>query len=80
MAKASKNQFFVSAIASMQEQLLVSMNLMRNLSLIKSNDRQKRVQAEHEAILHALQRRDAPAAALAMRAHLEGARDRLFGK
>ncbi len=80
IAKASKNQFFVSAIASMQEQLLISMNLMRNLSLIKSSDRQKLVQAEHEAVLVALQRRDAPAAALAMRAHLEGARDRMFGK
>jgi GntR family transcriptional repressor for pyruvate dehydrogenase complex len=79
IAKASKNQFFVSAISSMQEQLLVSMNLMRNLSLLKSGDRQKKVQAEHEAILLALQRRDAEAAAQAMRAHLEGARDRMFG-
>lgn len=80
VAKASKNQFFVSAIASMQEQLLISMNLMRNLSLLKSGDRQMRVQAEHEAVLQALQRRDAVAAAQAMRTHLEGARDRMFGK
>ncbi len=45
VARASGNQFFISAIASMQTQVLVSMNLMRNLSLIKSVERQKVVQA-----------------------------------
>ena len=80
VARASKNQFFVSAIASMQEQLLFSMNMMRNLSLLKSRDRQKTVQAEHEAILHALQHHDSGAAELAMRQHLTNACDRMFGK
>jgi DNA-binding FadR family transcriptional regulator len=64
----------------MQAQVLVSINLMRNLSLIKSVERQKLVQVEHEAILAALQRRDAQAAGQAMRSHLENARNRLFGK
>ncbi len=80
IARASKNQFFVSVIASMQQQVLFSMNLMRNLSLVKSTERQKLVQTEHQAIVQALQRRDGPAAALAMRQHLENARDRMFGK
>jgi DNA-binding FadR family transcriptional regulator len=80
VARASGNQFFISAIASMQAQVLVSINLMRNLSLIKSVERQKLVQVEHEAILAALQRRDAQAAGQAMRSHLENARNRLFGK
>ena len=80
VARASRNQFFVSAIAQMQEQVLVSMNLMRNLSLLKSVERQKLVQAEHEVVLAALQRRDAEAAGLAMRSHLENARNRMFGK
>ena len=79
VAKASRNQFFVSAIAQMQEQVLVSMTLMRNLSLLKSVERQKLVQVEHEVILKALQNRDATAAALAMRRHLENARERMFG-
>jgi GntR family transcriptional repressor for pyruvate dehydrogenase complex len=80
VARASGNQFFVSAIASMREQVLVSMTLMRNLSLLKSVERQRLVQAEHEVILSALKRRDAEAAGLAMRRHLENARDRMFGK
>ena len=80
VARASRNQFFVSAIASMQQQMLVSMNLMRNLSLIKSVERQELVQAEHEVILKALQGRDADAASIAMRRHLENARGRMFGK
>lgn len=80
VARASGNQFFVSAIASMREQVLVSMTLMRNLSLLKSVERQRLVQAEHEVILAALKRRDADAAGLAMRRHLENARDRMFGK
>ena len=80
VARASGNQFFVSAIASMREQVLVSMTLMRNLSLLKSVERQRLVQAEHEVILSALKQRDAEAAGLAMRRHLENARDRMFGK
>ena len=79
VARASRNQFFVSAIASMRQQVLVSMNLMRNLSLIKSVERQDLVQAEHQLILKALQGRDAEAASSAMRMHLENARGRMFG-
>ena len=79
VARASRNQFFVSAIASMQEQVLVSMTLMRNLSLLKSVERQRLVQAEHEVVLAALKKRDAQAAGLAMRVHLENARNRMFG-
>lgn len=80
VARATRNQFFVSAIAQMQEQVLVSMTLMRNLSLVKSVERQKLVQAEHEVVLAALKRRDAEAAGAGMRAHLENARNRMFGK
>ncbi len=79
VARASGNQFFISAIASMQAQVLVSMELMRNLSLHKSVERQKLVQAEHEVLLAALRRRDAAAAEAAMRRHLENARSRMFG-
>jgi DNA-binding FadR family transcriptional regulator len=80
VARASGNQFFITAIASMQAQVLVSMNLMRNLSLLKSVERQKLVQAEHEVVLDALRRRDGPGAGAAMRSHLENARNRMFGK
>ena len=79
VARASGNQFFVSAIASMQAQVLMSMNLMRNLSLHKSVERQRLVQAEHQVLLAALTARDAAAAETAMRRHLENARSRMFG-
>lgn len=80
IARASKNQFFVSVIASMQQQVLFSMNLMRNMSLVKSISRQNLVQAEHLAIVQALKRRDAQAAGVAMRQHLENAQERMFGR
>ena len=80
IARASKNQFFVTVIASMQQQVLFSMNLMRNLSLVKSTERQKLVQTEHQAVVQALRRRNGQAAATAMRQHLENARDRMFGR
>ncbi len=79
IARASHNPFFISSVALMQEQVLVSMNLMRNLSLLKSIERQQLVQSEHAAIVAALRRHDAPGAGLAMREHLENARDRMFG-
>ncbi|MBP6503549.1 MAG: FadR family transcriptional regulator [Rhodoferax sp.] len=79
LARASHNQFFVSAIAQMQEQVLVSMNLMRNMSLTKSAERQQVVQAEHAAIVAAVRRHDGPGANMAMRQHLEFARNRMFG-
>jgi len=80
VARASRNQFFISAIASMQPQVLVSMNLMRSLSLIKSMERQNLVQAEHALVLEALKRKDAAGAGSAMRLHLENARNRMFGQ
>lgn len=80
IARASKNQFFASVIASMQTQVVFSMNLMRNLSLVKTAERRKLVQDEHAVIVQALRRRDVSGAETAMRVHLENARDRMFGK
>jgi GntR family transcriptional repressor for pyruvate dehydrogenase complex len=79
IAKASKNQFFVSVIAAIQQQVLFSMNLMRNMSLAKSTGRQTQVQMEHLVIVQAIRRRDGDAAQEAMRHHLQNARDRMFG-
>lgn len=79
VARATHNQFFASAIASMQEQLTASMTLMRSLSLAKSMERQHIVQAEHEVVMRAIRARDPEAAAAGMRRHLENARDRMFG-
>lgn len=79
IAQASKNQFFVSVMASIQPHLEFGMNLMRNLSLHKSSERLHRVQSEHRTVLQAIRNRDPQAAEAAMRSHLENTRLRMFG-
>jgi GntR family transcriptional regulator, transcriptional repressor for pyruvate dehydrogenase complex len=79
VARASKNQFFITALSGIQEQMVFSMNLSRNLSLVKSIERQRVVQQEHLEVLEAIQARDAERAAQAMRDHLERAVSRMFG-
>ncbi|MFB9128237.1 FadR family transcriptional regulator [Paraburkholderia dipogonis] len=79
VARASKNPFFITVMSFIEEQILFSMNLSRNLSLVKTVARQRLVQEEHRAVLDAIRRKDAPGAANAMRAHLENALERMFG-
>ena len=79
VARASKNQFFITMMSFIEEQIVFSMNLSRNLSLVKTLERQRLVQAEHLAVLDAIRSKDAAAAGEAMRLHLEHARDRMFG-
>ena len=79
VARASKNQFFITMMSFIEEQIAFSMNLSRNLSLVKTLERQRLVQAEHRAVLDAIRAHDASAAGDAMRMHLMNARDRMFG-
>ncbi len=79
VTRASKNQFFIGALSSIQEQMVFSMNLSRNLSLVKSIERQRLVQQEHLEVLEAIQQRNPERASLAMREHLEHALNRMFG-
>src|ERR1700754_2762882 len=79
VARASKNQFFITMMSFIEEQIAFSMNLSRNLSLVKTLERQRLVQAEHRAVLDAIRAHDARAAGDAMRTHLMNARDRMFG-
>lgn len=80
LARATGNPYLVTTLSFMEEQVVASINLLRNLSLVKSMERQQQVQAEHLAILDAIKAHDAPAAAAAMREHLESACSRMFGK
>jgi DNA-binding FadR family transcriptional regulator len=75
---ASGNQYFTAARTSMKANILTGLNLTRNLSLTKPQDRMEFVQREHYAILTALERGDKDAARQAMRAHVENARKRVF--
>jgi DNA-binding FadR family transcriptional regulator len=79
IAHASMNPYFVTVLGFLQEQVLFSMNLSRNLSLIKTAARRREVQAEHADIVAAIDARDASAASAAMRRHLEQAVIRMFG-
>ena len=79
VARASKNQFFITMMSFIEEQIAFSMNLSRNLSLVKTVERQRLVQAEHRAVLDAIRGHDVEAAGYAMRTHLMNARDRMFG-
>ncbi len=78
ICRASDNQYFVAARASMRENILTGMNLTRNLSLSMSQQRLDLVQQEHYAILDAIEARDIGNARAAMRDHIEKARKRVF--
>jgi GntR family transcriptional regulator, transcriptional repressor for pyruvate dehydrogenase complex len=79
IAQASKNPFFTTALSFIQEQVVFSMNLSRNLSLVNSIERQRLVQSEHLAVLEAIRRHDPQGAAQAMHEHLKNALERMFG-
>jgi DNA-binding FadR family transcriptional regulator len=79
IARASKNQFFITVLSFIEEQIVFSMNLSRKLSPVKMPERQRLVQREHLDVLEAIQARDAAGAGRAMKAHLENALDRMFG-
>ncbi|MDR5797369.1 MULTISPECIES: FadR/GntR family transcriptional regulator [unclassified Caballeronia] len=80
VARASKNQFFITVLSFIEEQVEVSMNLSRNLSYVKTLERQRLVQREHREILEAIRARDSARAGQAMKAHLENAVERMFGE
>ena len=78
VCNAADNKYFVAARSSMKPNILTGMNLTRNLSLTKPQDRMKLVQAEHYEIFEAIEKGDRSAARNAMRAHVENARKRIF--
>lgn len=78
ICQASGNQYFVAARASMKANILIGLNVTRNLSLTKPIARMQAVQEEHYAILRAIEAGDGEAARLAMSSHVENARMRVF--
>lgn len=78
ICEAADNQYFASARNSMKPNIITGMNLTRNLSLTRPASRLELVQSEHLAILKAIKASDAEVARLAMRAHVENARKRVF--
>lgn len=75
---AADNQYFLAARTSMKANILTGMNLTRNLSLTKPQERLELVQEEHRLIFDGIERGDGASARAAMRAHVENARKRVF--
>lgn len=75
---ASDNSYFLAARTSMKSNILTGMNLTRNLSLTKPQNRLELVQQEHYAIFDAIVAKDATKARDAMRNHVDNARKRVF--
>ena len=78
VARATGNRFFVSTLASLQPHITFGMNLTRNLSLLRAQERLAAVQAEHHEIVEAIRTRNADWAREAMQVHLANARRRIF--
>jgi DNA-binding FadR family transcriptional regulator len=78
ICRASHNHYFASARNSMKSNILTGINLTRNLSLIKPQERLELVQQEHRILVQAIEEQDADAARAAMRTHIDNARHRVF--
>src|SRR5690606_31370511 len=78
VAAASHNRFYVGTLEFLRESITAGMDLTRNLSLRRSVERLRVVQAEHHDVFARVEAGDAEGAAVAMRTHLENARRRVF--
>ena len=78
IARATRNPYHVAVQSSLASHIAVGMNITRHLSRMRTPERIRAVQDEHVAIVAAIRRRDAGAAAEAMRRHVLNARQRMF--
>ncbi|MEL6521081.1 MAG: FadR/GntR family transcriptional regulator [Pseudomonadota bacterium] len=75
---AADNKYFLAARNAIRSNILVGMDVNRNLSLIGPQERLRLVQSEHYAVIAAIEQGDAETARQAMRDHVENARRRVF--
>jgi GntR family transcriptional regulator, transcriptional repressor for pyruvate dehydrogenase complex len=78
IARASGNEFFENVMRAMRTPIEFAINLARSLALTRTREHLLTVQAEHVVMFEAIEARDKGAARLAMRAHIENARLRVF--
>jgi DNA-binding FadR family transcriptional regulator len=78
VAEASGNPFFETTLSSLEEATASAISVNRNLSLLSPHERLLLVQKEHEQVFEEIRTRNAKGAEDAMRAHIEGARRRVF--
>ncbi len=78
IAEAANNKYYSTVIKSLRNNIKEGMNITRTLSLRSSNNRMALVQDEHQQILKFIREGDSENAAIAMKAHLNNARIRMF--
>lgn len=78
IAKATHNDYYVSVQTSLHAHIVFGMNLLRNLSLLRTAQRLRLVQDEHRAIVDAIAASQPQAARIAMQTHIDNARRRMF--
>ena len=78
IARASHNPFFVATIATSVAPIRQFIELARNVTDKKSQERVRTTQAEHQAVIDAIARRSPAEAAEAIRSHILNARRRIF--
>jgi GntR family transcriptional regulator, transcriptional repressor for pyruvate dehydrogenase complex len=78
VTRASANEWFVSAMLVMRQQIQFTIDLARTLSMLRSAEHIQGVQTEHVMIYNAIEAGEQEAAKAAMRQHLSNACDRIF--
>ena len=78
IARASHNPFFVATIATSVAPIRQFIELARNVTDKKSQERVRTTQAEHQAVIDAIARRSPAEAAEAIRSHILNAKRRIF--
>ena len=78
VARSSGNEWFVSVLSAMRNQIELTIDIARSLSLNRSAEHRDTVQAEHVAILEAIATSDPVKSRNAMREHLTRTCSRIF--
>lgn len=78
IARASHNPFFVTTVETSVAPIRQFMELARSVTDKKSSERVRTVQAEHLAIVEAIERRSAIEATEAIQLHVRNAKRRIF--
>ena len=80
IALASGNGLLAQALEQLSDRVMGGMNVTLSLTREASRQRRDRVLDEHDRIVHAIRIGDADSAAIAMRYHLDQARNRLLDR
>ena len=78
IACATRNQYHISVQAQLKSHVVAGMNVTRSLSMRRTEEKNRIVQAEHERIVEAIRAQNPGEAYEAMRAHIVNARKRMF--